>query len=127
MGFVMKKVARGFGSLTPSVFLENNRASNYRCHVCHICGENICEKVSVLFCSMNEKHYLYNVIIKTSRAGMTDEQVNQIIADVLELADAEGQEYIKQDLVLFARSYIKDGITSVDYILNHFFDASMNY
>lgn len=58
---------------------------------------------------------------------MTDEQVNQIIADVLELADAEGQEYIKQDLVLFARSYIKDGITSADYILNHFFDASMNY
>jgi len=74
---------------------------------------------------MNEKHYLYNVIIKTSRAGMTDEQVNQIIADVLELADAEKQEYVKQDLVLFARQKILNGETSVDSILSGFFDESM--
>lgn len=56
---------------------------------------------------------------------MTDEQVNKIIADVLELADAEKQEYVKQDLVLFARQFIKDGRTSVDDILSHFFDNSM--
>lgn len=56
---------------------------------------------------------------------MNDEQVNQIIADVLELADAEKQEYVKQDLVLFARQKILNGETSVDNILSGFFDESM--
>ena len=56
---------------------------------------------------------------------MTDEQVNKIIADVLELADAEKQEYVKQDLVLFARQMALMGTTSADDILSHFFDESM--
>jgi hypothetical protein len=52
---------------------------------------------------------------------MTDKEVNQIIADVLELADAEKQEYVKQDLVLFARQQVLLGNTSVDSIVSHFF------
>jgi hypothetical protein len=48
-------------------------------------------------------------------------EVNKIIAKVLELADAEKQEYVKQDLVLFAREQVKNGITSVDSIVSHFF------
>jgi hypothetical protein len=81
------------------------------------------KKDSALFGSLKQKHYLYNVI--KTKVDMTDEQVNKIIADVLELADAEKQEYVKQDLVLFARQMALMGTTSVDDILSHFFDESM--
>ena len=48
-------------------------------------------------------------------------KVNKIIAKVLELADAEKQEYVKQDLVLFAHEQVLNGNTSVDSIVSHFF------
>ena len=55
----MKKVGQGFGSLTPSVFLENTLIWTTGAARMSCLWRNIGEKVSVLFCSMNEKHYLY--------------------------------------------------------------------
>lgn len=56
---------------------------------------------------------------------MSDKELNEKIAEVLQLADAEKQEYVKADLVLFAREQILNGNTSPDCILSHFFDNSM--
>ena len=56
---------------------------------------------------------------------MGDKELNEKIAEVLQLADAEKQEYVKADLVLFAKEQILNGNTSPDYILSHFFDNSI--
>lgn len=56
---------------------------------------------------------------------MDNKEINEKIAQVIELADAEKQQYVKEDLVLFAKTQIENGNVSPDYILSHFFDESM--
>lgn len=56
---------------------------------------------------------------------MDNKEINEKIAQVIELADAEKQQYVKEDLVLFAKTQIENGNDSPDYILSHFFDESM--
>lgn len=53
---------------------------------------------------------------------MTDKELNDSIAQVLELADAEKQKYNKADLVLFAKQQILKGIP-VSEILFQFFNV----
>ena len=57
---------------------------------------------------------------------MDNKELNEKIAQVIELADAEKQQYVKEDLVLFAKTQIENGNDSPDYILSHFFDESMH-
>ena len=47
---------------------------------------------------------------------------DQFVADVLELADAEEQEYYREDLEEFARDYFRSDIINVDKVLSDFFD-----
>ena len=56
---------------------------------------------------------------------MDNKKLNEKIAQVIELADAEKHKYVKEDLVLFAKTQIVNGNDSPDYILSHFFDESM--
>lgn len=56
---------------------------------------------------------------------MDSKELNEKIAQVIELADAEKQQYVKEDLVLFAKTQIKNGNDSPDYILSHFFDENI--
>ena len=56
---------------------------------------------------------------------MDNKELNEKIAQVIELADAEKQQYVKEDLVLFAKTQIENGNDSPDYILSHFFDENI--
>ena len=56
---------------------------------------------------------------------MDNKELNEKIAQAIELADAEKQQYVKEDLVLFAKTQIENGNDSPDYILSHFFDENI--
>lgn len=56
---------------------------------------------------------------------MNSKELNEKIVQVIELADAEKHQYVKEDLVLFAKTQIENGNDSPDYILSHFFDESI--
>lgn len=53
---------------------------------------------------------------------MITKEQHQIIADVIELAEAEGNEFVKEELILYAKGAVENGETSVDSILTHFLD-----
>ena len=52
---------------------------------------------------------------------------DQFIKDVLELADAEEQEYYRDELVSFAKDYYDHGETSVDKVLSDYFSDTNDY
>ena len=51
---------------------------------------------------------------------MLTKEEHKIVADVVELADAEHIEYNKEDLILFAKGKVERGCSSVDKILSDF-------